>query len=137
MAVYSAADIVGKQLYAKRNVPVKALPFDDQPTLYTVGKGAIIGKVYSWVEPRAGRKNLWWIIDSVDGSQYYVEHLPGAFDVKALGWQGLLSDEEKAWKEKPIIQKALSIAALGAGVWLGWEFLKLKTKTAIYKRVLR
>lgn len=121
---FFADEVTGKVLSARAgvNVPVKSIPFDDQPTLYTVQGGNAIGVVYSWVNPVAGRKNLWWQIEKEGGGYVWVEHLPGRFDVKKLEQQGLVTEEDKAWDDKTLMEK---ITTIGAYVLGGWAVIKI------------
>lgn len=118
----TADQVIGKTLHARTRVDVKKLPFDNQPTLYTVAPGNAIGVVYSWVNPTSGRKNLWWEIQQEDGSSVWVEHYPGRFDTTKLEQQGVTTLEDQAWQEKPVLQKALTIGAYILG---GWAAIKI------------
>lgn len=122
-ATFSAADIVGKTLYAKKAVPAKRSPWDDIQPYRTIQPGYAVGRVESWVEPRAGRRNLHWEIDN-GNERFWVEHQVGVFDTNALQAQGLQSNEQLAWQEKPWYQKAaIQAGATFAAIWflLNWQ----------------
>lgn len=92
---YSAADIIGKDLYAKRAVPIKRTAYDDAPSPYDVSAGSLVGTVYSYLEPTAGRSTLYWMFYDSAGVPYYVAHQKGLFDENRLRQQGVLTEKEK------------------------------------------
>lgn len=102
MPVYDAVDIIGKTLIAKRTVRVyrgNQVP-GGQP-FGTVQTGQPVGVVYSFLSPGAGgRVNLWWQFYDATNGAYYAEMTAGAFDVRALREQGVLTVEEKAQEEE-------------------------------------
>jgi len=100
MPTYNANEIIGKSLIAKKPVPVKRLAMDSAPTIYTVAPGATVGTVFSWLDPNADRKNLYWIFFDAFNRAYYVEHIEGRFDIKGLEAQGAETTEEKTEREK-------------------------------------
>jgi len=95
-ATFSAADIVGKTLYAKTAVPLKRLPEDSGSVTYTVPAGSVVGVVNSYILPKPGRNsNIYWQFS--DGSRsFYAEHLIGRFDTKTVELQGSVSLEDQA-----------------------------------------
>jgi len=95
---YNASDIVGKTLYAKRKVAVKAQPFDDAPVKRVVAPGAPVGVVWSFVNPAAGRSSLYWMFESPSGYEY-AEHDPKSYDLEQLESQFEAPDESGAWYE--------------------------------------
>lgn len=97
MATFSAAEIVGKTLIAKKQINVYSLPDDDkQYKIAVVKKGAYVGTVYSWIQKPGG---LWWQFQS-GNKFYYVKHFTGAFDVTKLKKQGALTVEEQTATEE-------------------------------------
>lgn len=94
-ATFSAADIVGKTLYAKTDVPLKRLPEDAAAAVYTVPAGSVVGIVESYISPKIGRnQNLYWQFS--DGARsFYAEHLVGRFDTKTVEIQGGVSLEDQ------------------------------------------
>ncbi len=104
---YTADDIVGLTLFAARQVKMKKLPQNHAPIVGVVEPGAAVGVVYSWLEPTATRTNLHWMFYDPNGTAYYVEHTPGAFDLKSIQQQ----IEKK--KGKPDLVDRLSQAISG------------------------
>ena len=92
MPVYSADQIVGKTLIAKKNVPLTRQPVEGAPVVYTAKKGESIGKVYSWIGGNGSP--LWWQFLDQNGKPYYVKHQIGLFDIQALSDQGALNVKE-------------------------------------------
>lgn len=94
-ATFSAADIVGKTLYAKTSVPLKRLPEDAAPAVFTVPAGSVVGMVESYINPKTGRnQNLYWQFS--DGSRsFYAEHIIGRYDTKTVEVQGAVSLEDQ------------------------------------------
>ena len=102
MASYSVGDLIGHTLYAKRNMRIKtdasdAAIYDNSYTYRTVPAGEMIGIVYSWLDPRPGRTNLWWMFnDALTGQSIYAQHNTKDIDYqKTIGMGNLLSIEEK------------------------------------------
>ena len=110
--VTSAAEIIGKTLYALTAVPVKRLASDAASVAWTVPAGGQVGIVYSYLMPRPGtRVNLWWAFIDPTGNEYYAEHLTGRYYFQALRGQGVLTTEERIAKEaeenKPLEDKII------------------------------
>lgn len=95
MSQYSAADIVGKSLIAKTTVPLKRIPSDNAPVIYTVAPGQGVGVVHSWIDPSPNNKRLYWAFKDNTGKSYYAEHLEGRFSIGALTNQGVQTTAEK------------------------------------------
>jgi hypothetical protein len=92
MAIFSAAEIVGKTLIAKTQVSVYSLPDESkQYKIAIIKKGAYVGTVYSWIQKPGA---LFWQFES-GNNFYYVKHYTGAFDVSNLKKQGTLTVEEQ------------------------------------------
>jgi len=95
MPTFSVSEIIGKTLIAKVRTPVYSDASDTaQPTGY-VNAGQPIGTVYSWLNPKAGRTELWWLFYDSDQQPYYTPHKSGQFDISALQAQGAITSEEK------------------------------------------
>lgn len=90
MPTYSANDIVGKTLIAKRAVSLKREPADMSATIYTTKMGETVGVVYSYVT-RNGV--VWWMFYDQNHRPYYAKQEVGVFDVGALNAQGANSLE--------------------------------------------
>ena len=98
MPVYSATDIIGKHLIAKKNL----VAFWDYPnnkkSMFAIRTGIDTGAPITYVVD--DKKNVWWqyaIIDNISRKErnYYIMHQLGNFDEQALANQNVLSDEEK------------------------------------------
>lgn len=103
MPTFSANDIVGKTLIARKSIPLKRLPQKSASTIYTAKPGITVGVVYSWVEGDGG---LWWMYYDQNGRTYYTFHEPGAYDIKSITAQGVESleqvQEQQDKKDDPV-----------------------------------
>lgn len=103
MPTFSADQIVGKTLIARKNIALKRLPSKSAQTVYTATPGTTVGVVYSWVQADGG---LWWMYYDSKGNTYYTYHEPGAYDIKSLNAQGVESleqvQEDKDAAENPV-----------------------------------
>jgi len=95
MPTFNAADIIGKTLIAKTNVPLRRLPLDSDAIIYNVKIGVPVGVVATYLSPNKDRSNIYWGFDDANGKMYYAEHKVGRFDVTELKQQGVLTAEEK------------------------------------------
>lgn len=123
MPTFSAADIVGKTLIAKKPVALKRLPQKTATTVYTVPAGQTVGVVYSWVQADGA---LWWMFYDQNQKTYYAIHEPGLYDIGALNAQGTVSleqvQEDQAKHDNPISyfgDKLLKYVTWGVGLYLG------------------
>lgn len=98
MSVFSAADIVGKTLVARKTIPVYSLPMANaQYKIGTVQKGNSAGVVYSYLSRPDG---IWWQFIPTFGKPYYIRHDNNAFDVSALKQQGVITVEDQRQQEE-------------------------------------
>lgn len=97
--IYSADQIIGKTLIARRPVKLYRYPSATAATVYTVQPGQSVGKVYSWTG--GGAAPLYWMFYDQNGKTYYALHQEGAFDIEALQDQGALTVEEVREQENP------------------------------------
>jgi hypothetical protein len=134
MPTFNAADIIGKTLVAKTQVPLLRLPNDDAPTVYTVSPGQSLGVVQSYLLPGTNRSNLYWQFKDQNNNFYYSEHKQGIYDIQELSDQGALTlqQQQAAATEASLttgdkvfrlIKNALLI---GAGVYLVNTIIKKK-----------
>jgi hypothetical protein len=93
---YSAADIVGKTLFARTQVPYRYGAYDDSQIVGYFQPGQKIGVVDTWVGIKEGRSFLNWSFIGPTGTPYYVEHRGSYFDLDSLRAQGVLTQEEQA-----------------------------------------
>lgn len=124
--IYSASEIIGKDLYAKKTVKVHTLPFSFANIAYTVNYGGRVGTVKSYNNKDGF---LWWQLYE-NGGNAWVKHEENTFDVKALQSQGAMTEEEKKLaKEKENqsnFDKFLAAAGKGlktAGIAIGLFFI--------------
>jgi hypothetical protein len=99
-ATYSADQIIGKTLVARRNVELKRLPSDTAPVTYTVKPGQTVGVVYSYLLPKAGRSTLYWQFIDANGNYFYAPHKEGIYDIDIIKTQGGKTTEEKRKEEE-------------------------------------
>ena len=97
---YSADQIIGKTLVARRNVELKRLPTDTAPAVYTVKPGQTVGVVYSYLLPKVGRSTLYWQFVDANGNYFYAAHKEGIFDIDIIKEQGGKTAEEKRKEEE-------------------------------------
>jgi len=95
MTTYSVSDILDKTLIAKIKTPVYSDASDTAQPIGYVVPGQPIGVVYSYLNPKEGRSDFWWMFYENNGKTYYTPHKKGQFDVSALRAQGVISTEEK------------------------------------------
>lgn len=144
-STFSADQVIGKTLVAKRPIPVKSGSFDNSPVVVTIPAGQSIGNVITWLSPGTNRSVLNWAVN-VNGQTRYVAHGEGLFDVRALEVQGSqtteqIFEEAKAAEEKendPVTYYAKKIVLPGlllvGGIYLaaqlGKQFIASKVKQA-------
>lgn len=117
---YSADDLIGKTLYAKANVPLRRLPQDDSPVIFTVKPGGTIGVVDTYVV-RDG--TVWWSFKDANKRNYYAQHKAGEFAEGPLKEQGLIDTQTKIKNEQrenegimPFIERNIKTIAIIAAV---------------------
>ena len=130
---YSAADIIGKTLFAKGySVNLRSGASTEAPIVAKTQPGEAVGVVYSYLEQPDG---LWWMIQRPAGSAVWARHNPGAFDLEAIKQQGVKTTEEKikqaeeanlttGQKIGATIQKAVLIIAGAAALYFVFKSLK-------------
>lgn len=132
---YSAADIIGKSLIAKRPIPVYSNTSAGAKPLLVIPPGGTVGVVYSYIVPKPGNPYMYWQFESpVTKRMYYAKHVVGSFDERSLKDQGVKTAEErtKAEEEKTetTYDKVKKLVMVGIGVTaavaLGKEFIKSK-----------
>lgn len=99
MPTYSADQIIGKTLTARRTLVAYDLPtyMANSQKIGTIKIGQSAGVVYSYVGGTPG-KPLFWQFKGNNGKDYYIVHQEGAFDVQSLKDQGALTTAEAATK---------------------------------------
>lgn len=89
--IFSADQIIGKTLIAKKKVPLTRSPKATAPIIWTAQPDESVGVVYSWVMEGT---TLWWLFYDKYNVPYYAMHKPGIFSVTALQQQGAQTVEE-------------------------------------------
>lgn len=133
MPSYSADQIVGKTLFAKKPTPVYNLPsfYPNAVKKLVIKPGEIIGTVYSWVGGSAGQP-LNWMFKTKVGLQevtYYTKHEDDNVDKDLLKDQGVKTTKElqeekeeanKSTGDKLIdtLKSVLKYAGIGIGLYL-------------------
>lgn len=134
MPTFNAADIIGKTLVAKSQVPLYRLPNDNAEIVYTVSPGQSLGVVQSFLLPGTNRTNLYWQFKDENNNFYYSEHKQGIYDVKELSDQGALTlqQQQAAATEAnlstgdKIFRLIKNALLIGAGVYLVNTIIKKK-----------
>lgn len=103
MSTYSAADIVGNNLVAKKNVKLFRVPDKNSTPVYEVGPGENVGVVYSYIKEKNGQPLFWMFYDD-KGKTYYSIQAPGVYSIESLKNQGVKTLQEKQ-KEKEESEK--------------------------------
>jgi hypothetical protein len=135
MPTFNAADIIGKTLIAKTNVPLRRLPNDYAPEIYNVASGGVVGVVDTYLLPSSARSNIFWGFKDSNNRVYYAEHKVGRFDVKDLQNQGALTTEEKKDAlEQASMTTGDKIFKLVRNVFIGAALIYL-AKTIIDKKL--
>ena len=120
MPKFSADQIAGKQLVAKRSVPIYDLPTFDplKKRIDVIRPGQTVGTVFSYVGGKGAKLLNWQFIDK-NNKTYYALHDETAFDVRSLQDQGALTTaqetELKADEDKSALDKFLESLTQGAG----------------------
>lgn len=110
MSTYSAADIIGNNLVAKKTIQLFRTPDVNSPVVYEVEPGQNVGVVYSYIKEKNGQPLFWMFYDD-KGKTYYSIQAPGYYSIESLKNQGVKTLEQKE-KEKKEAEKG------------GWEKAK-------------
>ena len=100
MPTFSADQIIGKTLIARRPVNLYRNASDSANSVYTVDPGQAVGKVYSYLAPGENRSTVYWAFYDDQQRSYYTPHIQGNFDIQALGDQGALTVTEQQAAEQ-------------------------------------
>lgn len=128
---FSADDIIGKTLTAKQ--PVNIYRYDNWETpVYTVKAGQPVGVVFSYLAPNDTRPELLWMFYDANKKPYYAKHKAGAYSVKSLKEQGVLTEQEQAEANQSTGDKIIKLVQKGflfAGLfYLGATFIRSNSK---------
>ncbi len=134
MPTYSANQIVGKTLTARRRVPFFYKYVDgreNKPDGYFKA-GNVVGTVESWLDPKPPTRNkLYWAFTDAKGVSYYIPHEKGNFDLKGLQQQGAQTELELIAEanQKPDTWQgvALKIGLAAVAIWGASKLLENAT----------
>lgn len=134
MATYSAADIIGKTLIAKRPINLVRFANDNAPIVYVVDAGQSVGKVFSYLPSGPNRSVLYWQFEDDNKRPYFAAHHQGDYDIKALSEQGALTlqeQQEQAQEEAmttgdKIFRLITNIAIYGGLIYLAKSYIDKK-----------
>lgn len=122
MALYSAADLIGKTLYAATRVEAKKWPEDSAPVLFTIAPGKPIGVVDSYFTPKQGRSDVYFSFN-VNNAFFYVAAKTGTLSESAIREQGVLSTKEQIEAEakkqestKDFIERIFKVGLIATGI---------------------
>lgn len=101
---FSVNQIIDKKLIATRNTNVYSSGFDTSKPKYQVRAGETIGKVTSYLLPRAGRSNTWLEVQTSAG-YFYVPNESVSGSVTTLKEQGAATVAQEIKKEQDQAQK--------------------------------
>jgi len=101
MPTFSADQIVGKTLTARRTLVAFDLPIYEQgfKKIGEIKPGQSAGVVFSYVGGRPGEP-LHWQFKGNNGKMYYIPHLEGNFLISSLRDQGALTTQEIKEKDE-------------------------------------
>ena len=116
---YRPEDLIGKTLFAKVQVPIVELPYDNMPIIRIIPPGVAVGRIHSWLNPKAGRQTLYWHFKNQAGDSFYARHESHFYDLKQLKDQGVLSIEEKKEldNQKDYLARAGQMLTKGIMLW--------------------
>jgi len=128
--IYSVTEIIGKTLFAKKDVNLHSAASDSAPVVKSIKAGNPVGVVYSWTTDING--NVWWEMIDGDYNDDFVKHETGLFDINALTAQGAIDagtktqqeqDANKSTEDK-IIDAGKKVILVSGSIYLGWQILK-------------
>lgn len=82
---FSVNQIIGKTLYALKEVKVYHLPIESSQVIRTTPRAGIVGVVYTYVEKDGF---IWWSLENSG----YVKHQPNTFSISSLLEQGAIDE---------------------------------------------
>ncbi len=142
MATFAYRDIIGKDLYAAKNI-IGYVGTPMSKTIMAFKKGQIIGTVYSMIPFGSNPTRNFWDFKTLDGKgRYFVENIDGNFDISQLRAQGVqdatqktkaaedkAADENTPWYEKlgqGVQKTVLILGSVGILGYLGLQYIKGK-----------
>ena len=128
MPLIKLDQLIDKNLYAKKNVPIITNPFGENKNQIGIAQaGNLIGTIYSWVQKSPSEPLYFqFYTPAPQNKAYYVEYKDGLFNYALLKEQGVQTvkeeREEKEEANKSTTDKVLDYVkkyALWAGVVYG------------------
>jgi hypothetical protein len=107
MPTYTISEIIGKTLYAKKEVPLYKNSLATTKPYAVVKPGNYIGVLWSWVE----QDNIIWLIFKYGANgQFLVKMEPGLIDTSNLAEQGVktVEQEKKADDQKKLLESGFT-----------------------------
>lgn len=114
-------DLTGKIIIAKRRIPAKSGAWNDSAVSHYIEAGQPVGKIWSWLEPQAGRDRLHFMFEKPHGGYFYTEYHPDWYDEVNLKEQ---IEAEKPTTESPILTLAQNLGMKAMGVFVIIQILK-------------
>jgi len=96
---YTIKDLLDKPLIAKKATKLYRLPYDSAKHYASVAAGQPLGTLYSWINPNANTKYVWFSFYDSKNKPYYVPYKPNLLNSDDLKRQGV-KDVETQTKEK-------------------------------------
>lgn len=142
MPTYNISQIIGKTMYAVKTVQVYNLPYDNQQPIRLINAGQPIGTVYSFVLPRSGRSDSYFVFQNVYGQEFYVKYEKGNLRMT----EGALTIKEAEAAKRDWLDKiadgfgvsdgtfARTAVKLGTGALIIWGSKVLLDGLKVFKR---
>lgn len=114
MAQYNLDSLIGKSITSSKPVKVYRTASDTAKPYRTIAAGQSVGILYSWLNPKEGRKKLWLMFYDSDKKPYYLPSGPGE-GLKAPAGSKTAKQEakEKDAQNKPWYERILKPVGLG------------------------
>lgn len=125
MSLYSVEDLIGKTLYAAKDVPLYRTTgnyYQGDKPVYIVKRGQAIGVLDTWIQKGA---DIWFLYYDSNKRLYVSQYKDGFYSGKQLKDQGVKTEEEKTeearqgglkWYEK-LFEKGENVAIAAVFIW--------------------
>lgn len=100
--------VIGKSLFAKRVINIRSHPSESATIIKKVNPGEFVGVLYSWLNPKQGRPDMWFMFYDENNKPYYTVSGEGLYDIRTLREQGTKTTEELV-KEKELQDESFSV----------------------------
>lgn len=105
MAAYRYKDLIGKTMFAKKDISLYRTASNDAKPYATVKAGSAIGVLYSWVGAKSDRNIDWLMFYDATNKPYYVPMVANTLDEATLKQQGVKTVEQLTKEEQDKIKK--------------------------------